>query len=361
MARFHINPVTFDVSVCKRTTGKCPFGGTSGLENHFGNRQEGLLAVEALHKAKNEIAYRRIDSMTTYSAKAMADRAVENIRRLADTYWTNPGDHKRYLKRFIGTIGARCFYCGTEKNVYLNDHIISADKGGITVVGNIGSCCATCNMKKGSMTGEQWFSKEMENPEFRHEIFGRDQAAFETFLSEYQAPYLRNREYSDEVKLAKRIVSGDLNAIDELTAKAELNFIEWQYAVMPPENGETYSTEERLDFAVRWRRSEFKAEKPSSLKRYENSDNPIWKKLAENSKDAGENTRKGYFSAMEKVLRTVRDYDYSVNNALDSFNDIVKDENGKNRQSGSAQDIRKAIDIIREVGLSHTKTALQTK
>ena len=359
MARFHINPVTFDVSNCKTTTGKCPFGGNDGLENHFENRLEALARVEELHKSKNEEAYKRIDSMTTYSAKAMADRATENIRRLADTYWTSPNDHKRHLKRFIGTIGARCFYCGTVKNVYLNDHIVSADKGGITVVGNIGSSCPTCNTKKGSMTGEQFFKKQLEDPDFNHEVFGRDENAFQAFLSDYQRPYVKNRQYAEEVKLAKRIVAGDEGAVDELTVKAEKNFIDWQYLVMPPANGSDYTTDERLLFAVKWRRGEFKAEKDSALKRYADSENPIWKKLSENSANASDVTRKGYYSAMETVLRTVRDYDYSVNKALDSFNDLIYDENGRMRQTGAAGNIRKAISIIREVGLAQTKTALK--
>jgi len=359
MARFHINPVTFDVSLCKTTTGHCPFGGVGGSENHFQNRQDGLAAVEILHRSKNEEAYKRIDSMITYSAKAMADRATENIRRLADTHWTSPFDHKRYLKRFIGVIGARCFYCGTEKNVYLNDHITSADKGGITVVGNIGSACGTCNMKKGSMNGSQWFAKELENPEFSHEVFGRDVEAFEKFMQEYQRPYLKNRLYAEDVKLAKRINEGDPTAVDELTVKAELNFINWQYSVMPPANGADYSTEERLNFAVRWRRGEFKAEKDSALKRYESSEHPIWKKLSENSKNASETTRRGYFSAMETVLRTVRDYDYSTGKALESFNDTVYDSQGRQITQGNAGNLLKAIKIIREVGLGQTKTALK--
>lgn len=360
MARFHINPTTQDVSVCKTTTGKCPFGGSDGIENHFENRQAALERVEQIYRELNEEAYKRINKMTTYNAKSMADRAAENIRRLADTYWSNPGDHKRHLKRFIDIIGARCFYCGTENGVYLNDHIVSADQGGITVVGNIGSSCATCNTKKGNMTGEQFFDKQLENPNFQHEVFGRDRKAYMEFLTAYQRPYLKNRLYAEEVKLARRIIAGDTKAIDELTIKAENNFIDWQYSVFPPANGEDYTREERVEFARKWRNGDFKAEKDSAMKRYANSENPIWKRLAQDSAEASDVTRSGYYSSMEQALRTIRDYDYSVNKALDSLNDLMFDKDGKPIKSGAASNMRKAVRIIREVGLSHTKTALKT-
>lgn len=53
MARYHVNPVTGDYGVCHAKKGKCPFGGASGNENHFGDEAKARQASEAIHKQRS--------------------------------------------------------------------------------------------------------------------------------------------------------------------------------------------------------------------------------------------------------------------------------------------------------------------
>ena len=46
--RYHVNPVTGEYGVCRAEKGKCPFGGTTGNENHFATEKEARKASEAI-------------------------------------------------------------------------------------------------------------------------------------------------------------------------------------------------------------------------------------------------------------------------------------------------------------------------
>lgn len=52
--RYHVNPVTGEYGVCRAEKGKCPFGGTTGNENHFTTEKEARKASEAIYAGLNE-------------------------------------------------------------------------------------------------------------------------------------------------------------------------------------------------------------------------------------------------------------------------------------------------------------------
>ena len=52
--RYHVNPVTGDYGVCRAEKGKCPFGGTTGNENHFATEKEARKASETIYAGLNE-------------------------------------------------------------------------------------------------------------------------------------------------------------------------------------------------------------------------------------------------------------------------------------------------------------------
>lgn len=88
--RYHVNPKTGEYSICKAKTGKCPFGGTTGRENHFSTEAAARAVSEnmnALRQVKKTI--RNIPSGTgpKQTTKAKASTQPNN----APTMETNDG------------------------------------------------------------------------------------------------------------------------------------------------------------------------------------------------------------------------------------------------------------------------------
>lgn len=53
--------------------------------------------------------------------------------------------------------GGKCRYCGGVGPFHI-DHIIPWSKGGLTALENLALACASCNLKKGARTPEEWLS-----------------------------------------------------------------------------------------------------------------------------------------------------------------------------------------------------------
>lgn len=64
MARFHVNTNTGEVGTCKASPNPkpgskgCPFGGDSGTDNHYGNREEAVAASEQFLDKKYKEVYK---------------------------------------------------------------------------------------------------------------------------------------------------------------------------------------------------------------------------------------------------------------------------------------------------------------
>lgn len=94
--KYHVNPKTGDTGICGATKEKCPFGGDSGVENHYDTAFEARAAYEAqqssttlktLKKSKKEYALmgdaelEKISNTTVKTTKEFTlDKYTKNIR-----------------------------------------------------------------------------------------------------------------------------------------------------------------------------------------------------------------------------------------------------------------------------------------
>ncbi len=281
MARFHINPKSGEPGQCKASKANCPFGGE---DKHYPTSELARRAFENSQEATQNEFYQWAMKISTYSPTAESARAFEPVRWAADRYWSEPQAHRRHLLKFAQKIQGRCIYCGSlgdsRNKVSLNEHLIPADRGGITVVGNIGPSCAACNTSKGNQEAKEYFAKKLKDPDFRHPIFNRSQYEFDNFLNSYQRPF--KDKYPEEWELAQKVLTGEGSAKDELVGGAKDRYEDWRESVFPPPS-DYMSSEERRDwereFAIRHARGEFTTREPSLFEKLQDSDDPLDKKI----------------------------------------------------------------------------------
>ena len=106
MSKFHVNPESGQVGACRAAKGNCPFGGESGTENHYDDKQEA-------YNASVGMLAQRFGSFSTHSA---AKRYEERIFAPE----VSAADKKSLLKEYLDTHG-------DEVRETLEDNAISGD------------------------------------------------------------------------------------------------------------------------------------------------------------------------------------------------------------------------------------------
>ena len=303
--RYHVNPKTGNASLCKAGKGKCPFGGSA---DHYPTQAEAQAAFEEANsqvpQVHTKVAPKARDmawvkSLSVYNAKSFSDRSTEELRLNADSYWQGPQKHRDHLLKFATYLNHGCLYCGTRREVYLNEHLYSSNRGGITVAGNIGPSCLSCNRSKGDQSASQYFRRKLEDPEFRHPVFGRSQQRFEELLDDYLQPF--KDDYPEEYDLALRVDGGDDKALEQVQRNAFTQYMKWQREVYPPANGDYYTFDEELDFKIRLARGEFTTREPSMFEKLKDTDDELEKSIYERALARLENSSSDEANALKQA------------------------------------------------------------
>lgn len=214
MPRYHITP-SGDPRPC-RAQKSCPYGDL--ITDHYGSKDEARVAIEV----QMNQAVEWISSLKFYS-KQSAAYSGDKRRRYADSYFTTREEHRVHLAGFARELGYGCMYCGSADNVYLNEHMIPASRGGITVVGNVGPSCKTCNSSKGDSTALEYYAERLTqdqaNPRFP------TMEDFMDFNDRYVEPFVQN--YPAEYDLALRVIEYDDEAEMEFARAASQSFKSW--------------------------------------------------------------------------------------------------------------------------------------
>lgn len=354
MARFHINPKTGEPGKCSASKVNCPFGNE---KNHYPSREAARKAFEDIQKDSDNALFNWTQNIKVLRPSAQSSRAGDTIRWAADRHWQSQQEHRRHLFKFAGKLQTGCMYCGRKdgevvdgekKKIFLNEHLIPATKGGITVVGNLGPSCVECNGSKRDSTAEEYFSRKLEDPSFSHPVFGRSLSRFKDFLVSYQRPFMNG--FPDEWELAQRVIAGEESAKDELVRSATRTYNSWRKGVFPPANGVWYTEEEDEEFAVRHFRGEFTSAKPSTETVYKDHESPFWKILKERSEGVSERTRQEYYSSAKMVYNSA--LELGIEDALKYWEkETVDQTTGRVKNSGQTHAIRKAMKILKQVGL----------
>lgn len=95
------------------------------------------------HRANNKKWFaKNPDYIKTYKLKRRATEKLNGVYYISD---------KEYKKIY----SSPCFYCGSTERIEA-DHIIPVSRGGNTSIGNLISCCRSCNAKKSNMLITEW-------------------------------------------------------------------------------------------------------------------------------------------------------------------------------------------------------------
>lgn len=357
MARFHINPETGVPGNCKASIGKCPFKNEDGTPaTHYSTPEEARKAYEQSQESKQNVLYTRISKMPTYSPTSESSRSAELTRWAADRYWTRPNDHKEHALRWGKRLQGGCLYCGTTgtagNKVFLNEHLIPAIKGGITVVGNIAPSCRSCNGSKGSKEAAQFFEEKLEDPNFVHPVFGRSLSRFKQFLASYQRVYLENPDYQTEVDIAKRVLAGKEGAEEELVTRSAHSYIDWlkREEFFPDEDSEKAAR----DFEVRRQLFLLKKAREAAQtaeERYAESQSPYWKRCRELFAGTSPDYRTTLYSAAERVFKTAEEL--GPEKAITYWERSTLDENGRVKKGGDNGNLRRCTKILKEALAEH--------
>lgn len=111
------------------------------------------------------------DQLTAYNRQWRTDnrehcRVYERMRYHTDKIVNAKKKARAKMKRF-GDInpqdiftrdGYVCYYCGTTSGKFHIDHMIPLSRGGVNTMDNLTVACQTCNLRKHTLTAEEFVS-----------------------------------------------------------------------------------------------------------------------------------------------------------------------------------------------------------
>ena len=118
--RYHINK-DFEAKPCRVKTGRCPFGGATGNENHFDTLAEARKNAEILIERKHSVVSSKKRPVTETQIDTLLDSLVESGLVRPDVASSLTGDDQIVEKVFKGDKSAFRAY----RNIALNDEFQS--------------------------------------------------------------------------------------------------------------------------------------------------------------------------------------------------------------------------------------------
>ncbi len=137
---------------CAKYLCKCDCGNTKSIRGYSLNRGDtkGCGCQIGKHLLKHGLSgtkeYKSIKSHRRYAKKLEAGgfHTIEEVLRKLK--------HQKY----------KCFYCDTNiRQKYHRDHMVPLIRGGSDAISNIALACPTCNLRKNTMTAEEFKEKEL--------------------------------------------------------------------------------------------------------------------------------------------------------------------------------------------------------
>lgn len=89
-------------------------------------------------------------------AQAERRRAADRERMRARNAECSPDLWLQLRAQVFARNNYRCVYCGSEDRPLHCDHVVPFICGGESVLDNLATACAPCNISKGTRTPEEW-------------------------------------------------------------------------------------------------------------------------------------------------------------------------------------------------------------
>lgn len=94
------------------------------------------------------------------------DKIIKYREQKGKLVWET--EYSREIKKLKDSYGERCYccYCGEplSRLEMTADHFTPISRGGLTISENLGICCKSCNLEKGSMTATEYLKYRSSHP-----------------------------------------------------------------------------------------------------------------------------------------------------------------------------------------------------